>query len=102
LRIWSLFHLTYNRCGTDHPFDDFWCRLFRKRKQEQQLAASKKAASPQAMTPSAAYPYYDSKPMQFRGVKVRAEPPVRATFHCLDYIAAARVQYHSKHVLLQA
>lgn len=33
-------------------------------------------ATPKAMTPSAAYPYYEQKPMQFRGVKVRATPPV--------------------------
>ena len=33
--------------------------------------------TPKAMTPSAAYPYFDAKPMQFRGVKVRATPAVR-------------------------
>ena len=33
--------------------------------------------TPKAMTPSAAYPYFDEKPMQFRGVKVRASPKVR-------------------------
>ncbi len=32
--------------------------------------------TPKAMTPSAAYPYFDEKPMQFRGVKVRASPKV--------------------------
>ena len=32
--------------------------------------------TPKAMTPSAAYPYYDERPMQFRGVKVRASPKV--------------------------
>ena len=32
--------------------------------------------TPKAMTPSAAYPYFGEKPMQFRGVKVRASPKV--------------------------
>lgn len=33
--------------------------------------------TPKAMTPSAANPYFGEKPMQFRGVKVRASPKVR-------------------------
>ena len=32
--------------------------------------------TPKAMTPSAAYPYYDEKPTNFRGVKVKASPHV--------------------------
>lgn len=38
------------------------------------LAAAK--ATPKAMTPSAAYPYYEGKPMVFRGVKVKTTPAV--------------------------
>jgi hypothetical protein len=44
------------------------------------------------MTPSAAYPYYDTKPMQFRGVKVRAEPPVRANPSSTIRLATRTVQ----------
>ncbi|KAK9903383.1 hypothetical protein WJX75_004519 [Coccomyxa subellipsoidea] len=46
----------------------------RKRHLNQKKAEAAKA-TPKAMTPSAAYPYYETKPMQFRGVKIRAEPP---------------------------
>lgn len=53
------------------------CRTARKRHLNQKKADAAKA-TPKAMTPSAAYPYYETKPMQFRGVKIRAEPPVRA------------------------
>ncbi|EIE23235.1 hypothetical protein COCSUDRAFT_47556 [Coccomyxa subellipsoidea C-169] len=46
-----------------------------RKKQRDQRKADAAKATPKAMTPSAAYPYYETKPMQFRGVKVRAEPP---------------------------
>ena len=55
-------------------------RCHRKRKNAEEQAAAKKGVTPNAMTPSAAFPYYDAKPMQFRGVKIRAEPPVRHEF----------------------
>ncbi|CAL8465269.1 g4804 [Coccomyxa elongata] len=51
----------------------FWCVARKKRAAERKAGSAK--ATPKAMTPSTAYPYYDAKPMQFRGVKVRAEPP---------------------------
>ena len=47
----------------------------RRRKAAREAAPVK--PTPKAMTPSAAYPYFDEKPMQFRGVKVRASPKVR-------------------------
>lgn len=52
------------------------CRMVARRNRAAQKRAEAAKATPKAMTPSTAYPYYDAKPMQFRGVKVRAEPPV--------------------------
>jgi len=49
--------------------------MVRKKHIDQKKAEAAKA-TPKAITPSTAYPYYEAKPMQFRGVKVRAEPPV--------------------------
>jgi len=50
------------------------CRCLKRRRAKQ--AAGPMKPTPKAMTPSAAYPYFDEKPMQFRGVKVRASPAV--------------------------
>ncbi|CAK0786860.1 hypothetical protein CVIRNUC_010074 [Coccomyxa viridis] len=47
-----------------------WCMKRRRAAKE----ATGMKPTPKAMTPSAAYPYFDAKPMQFRGVKVRATP----------------------------
>ena len=51
------------------------CRCMKRRKAAREAAPMK--PTPKAMTPSAAYPYFGEKPMQFRGVKVRASPKVR-------------------------
>ena len=50
------------------------CRCMKRRKAARDAAPVK--PTPKAMTPSAAHPYFDQKPMQFRGVKVRASPKV--------------------------
>lgn len=54
------------------------CRCVARKKRAAERKAGSAKATPKAMTPSTAYPYYDAKPMQFRGVKVRAEPPVQS------------------------
>lgn len=59
-----------------------WLCSWSRKKQRDQRKADAAKATPKAMTPSAAYPYYETKPMQFRGVKVRAEPPVHAPSFC--------------------
>ena len=64
------------------PHTGRMCRCVARKKRAAQRNAGSAKSTPKAMTPSTAYPYYDAKPMQFRGVKVRAEPPViNATLH---------------------
>ena len=50
--------------------------MLRRKKHAAAAAAAAPKATPKAMTPSAAYPYYEEKPMVFRGVKVAASPRV--------------------------
>ena len=76
---WQESHCLRDKCrdlqGTRMCLHWLGCRYMKRRKAAREAAPVK--PTPKAMTPSAAYPYFGEKPMQFRGVKVRASPKVR-------------------------